>query len=99
MPEDIAIAASLGRLRLWLALNPGGTAKKSMGATNVIVECGGKTVHPGDFIVGDRDGVVVIVAAKIQEVLERAEAIAAKEVQVKELLKQGKSTVEIYGMQ
>jgi len=79
------------------ALNPGGTVKETVGVINEVIQCGGRIVRPGDVIVGDRDGVVVVAAEKAAEVLERAEAIAAKEVQVKELLKQGKTTVEIYG--
>ena len=42
------------------ALNPGGTVKESLGPINSPIQCGGVTVRPGDLIVGDRDGVVVI---------------------------------------
>lgn len=78
-------------------LNPGGTVKETVGTTNEPIQCGGKIVKTGDIIIGDRDGVVVIPSEKALEVVERAEAIAAKEVQVKQLIKEGKSTAEIYG--
>ncbi|HZK62384.1 MAG TPA: 4-carboxy-4-hydroxy-2-oxoadipate aldolase/oxaloacetate decarboxylase [Anaerovoracaceae bacterium] len=79
------------------ALNPGGTVKETVGLTNIETQCGGIIVKPGDIIVGDRDGVVVVPSEKAYEVLESAEAIATKEVKVKEMLRQGKSTAEIYG--
>lgn len=79
------------------ALNPGGTVKESLGPINQPVQCGGINVRPGDIIVGDRDGVVVIAQEKIDEVLQRALAIYDREVEIVEMLHQGKSTLEIYG--
>lgn len=77
--------------------NPGGTAKDSWGKLNVAVQCGGVVVRPGDYVIGDVDGVVVVAQSEIRRVLEKAQAIARREVEVKELLRQGKSTLEIYG--
>lgn len=79
------------------AVNPGGTVKESVGTINQVIQCGGVVVKPGDIVVGDRDGVVVIPWEKAREVLERAQAIAAREIQVREMLRQGKTTLEIYG--
>lgn len=78
-------------------LNPGGTVKESVGTVNQVIQCGGVVVEPGDIVVGDCDGVVVVPAWKAAEVLEKAKAIKAKEVKVKEMLRQGKTTLEIYG--
>lgn len=78
-------------------LNPGGTVKESVGPINTTIQCGGVIVSPGDLIVGDRDGVVVVPQAKACDVLDRAQAIFNKEIKVRELLKQGKSAIEIYG--
>lgn len=78
------------------AINPGGTIKESVGQTNVVIQCGGIVVRPGDIVVGDRDGVVVIPQERAEAVLEKAMAIAAREEQVKELLMQGKTTLEIF---
>ncbi|MBR0139123.1 MAG: RraA family protein [Firmicutes bacterium] len=50
-----------------------------MGDSNIDVSCGGAAVHPGDIILGDADGVVVIPAEHLEEMLEKAEALAAKE--------------------
>jgi 4-hydroxy-4-methyl-2-oxoglutarate aldolase len=79
------------------AVNPGGTVKESLGKINTTIQCGGQVVNPGDIIAGDTDGVVVIPAGKVEEVLKKAEAIHEKEVWVKEQMKQGKTTMEIYG--
>jgi 4-hydroxy-4-methyl-2-oxoglutarate aldolase len=79
-------------------LNPGGTAKASLGTINQIIQCGGMGVRPGDIIVGDRDGVVVIPREKAGFVLEQARVIAEREIKVKELLREGKTTVEILGL-
>lgn len=92
--EDIE---ELGLPMFVRTFNPGGTVKESLGTINQVIQCGGVVVKPGDIIVGDRDGVVVVPAEKARAVLERAKAIAAKETQVREMLRQGKTTLEIYG--
>ena len=43
------------------------------GAINVMIQCGGEIVNPGDLIVGDDDGVVVIPQGELQAVLEKIE--------------------------
>lgn len=48
------------------------SGKAGEGAINVPISCGGVTIHPGDLIVGDADGVVVIPRAIEKEVLEKA---------------------------
>ncbi len=76
--------------------NPGGTVKETVGQTEIPIVCGGVPVRPGDLVVGNRDGVVVVAKENIEAVLEGAEAIARKEVRVLEELKQGRTTAEIY---
>ena len=48
------------------------SGKAGQGEVNVPISCGGVTVHPGDLIVGDADGVTVIPQAVEQEVLVKA---------------------------
>ncbi len=48
--------------------------KTGPGETNVPISCGGASVNPGDIIVGDVDGVVVIPKDRAEEVLEGAKA-------------------------
>ena len=79
-------------------INPGGTIKENLGDYSVPVTCGGVAVNPGDWIVADRDGVVVIKRDRVLQVLEKAEAIAAKEIVVRRQLSDGKTTMEIYNL-
>jgi len=95
--RDANEIAELGFPFFCRGFNPGGTAKDSWGKLNVAVQCGGVVVHPGDYVIGDVDGMVVVAQSDIRRVLEKAQAIARREVEVKELLRQGKTTLEIYG--
>ena len=52
------------------------------------------SVSPGDFILGDEDGAIVIPAGILMTVLERAEALTAKEVQIRARLSEGMSLEE-----
>lgn len=52
---------------------PGGPFKEGPGEINVPIACGGIMVNPGDIIVGDPDGVIVIPARDAQAVLEAAQ--------------------------
>jgi regulator of RNase E activity RraA len=44
-------------------------------AVNIPIECCGATVNPGDYLIGDEDGVIVIPADKIDEVIYQAEMV------------------------
>jgi 4-hydroxy-4-methyl-2-oxoglutarate aldolase len=52
-------------------------------------------VHPGDFVLGDDDGVVVIESDRIEEVLTRAEAILAAEAEARALSERGMTAQEM----
>ncbi len=61
------------------------------GAVNVPVACGGVVVHPGDLIVGDDDGVVVVPREAAAEIAVGATAYLAKENAKKEAFASGKA--------
>lgn len=77
-------------------INPGGTVKESFGSINTPIQCAGVLVNPGDIIVGDDDGVVVVPKEKAEDVLKKVKAKEEKEEKIRELLAAGKSTMEIY---
>lgn len=67
------------------AVTCGCSTKNSHGEVNVPISCGGVAVHPGDIIVGDRNGVVVVplafaeqIIASAQEKAERVERLKAE---------------------
>ncbi|MGB2994088.1 MAG: RraA family protein [Paenisporosarcina sp.] len=60
-------------------------------ALNVPIECGGITVNPGDLIVADPDGVVVVPAHAVMEVLEVAQEIEVREAEQAKLILSEKS--------
>ncbi|MDE2836820.1 MAG: 4-hydroxy-4-methyl-2-oxoglutarate aldolase, partial [Chloroflexota bacterium] len=76
-----------------------GTAKnkEAYGAINIPIRIGEIWVNPGDLIVGDRDGVVVVPQERIGEVLEKSRAREEKEANTISRLHQGERTVDMYG--
>jgi len=74
-----------------------GTVKESLGLINHPISAGGVIVNPGDIILGDDDGVVVIPLAQAAEILEKSDARMAKEAGTLEKLRSGGSIFDIYG--
>lgn len=58
---------------------PAGPYKEGPGEINVPIACGGVSVNPGDIILGDRDGVIVIPKHDAAEILEKAKALSAND--------------------
>jgi len=75
-----------------------GTLKSNIDVINQPIICAGALVRPGDIVVGNRDGVVVIPSDKAEFVLKNAKKIVEKENQIKEEIKNGKSTLDILGI-
>jgi 4-hydroxy-4-methyl-2-oxoglutarate aldolase len=75
-----------------------GTVKASAGCVNVEVVCGGATVRPGDVIVADADGVVVIPRKDAEKVARLGEERVAKEEQTRERLRSGELGLDFYGL-
>jgi 4-hydroxy-4-methyl-2-oxoglutarate aldolase len=68
----------------------------ALGEVNVPVQCGGAVVRPGDIVVGDIDGVVVIPQEKAEEILRLAQDIFAYEDQLLRKVQQGLSQVDFF---
>ncbi len=79
------------------ASTPHGAAVDPNGAINGPIAVAGTRVHPGDVIVGDDDGVVVIPRADLDTVIADAEAKGEKEAGWVAALKNGQSLAEIHG--
>jgi 4-hydroxy-4-methyl-2-oxoglutarate aldolase len=80
------------------AVSAQGTVKATAGSVNVPIVCAGATVRPGDVIVADADGVVVVKRETAPEVARLAAERFDKEQKTRERLKAGELGVEFYGL-
>jgi 4-hydroxy-4-methyl-2-oxoglutarate aldolase len=93
--RDVAEIRALNFPVFCLGANPSGTQKTDPGEIDVPLICGGVHVSPGDYIVGDEDGVVAIPHQIVGKVAEAAGALMEREEQIKSDLAQGKSTCQL----
>jgi 4-hydroxy-4-methyl-2-oxoglutarate aldolase len=80
------------------AISAQGTVKETAGSINVEVVCAGAMVRPGDVIVGDLDGVVVVPREQAAEVGRLGQQRRAKEEQTRQRLLSGEVGLDIYGL-
>lgn len=71
------------------AVVPNAGGAEYAGKLQVPVACGGMVVKPGDWLVGDDDGVVVIPAAQLEETMEKAERIVRAERKIAKAIRNG----------
>lgn len=78
---------------------PLGPHKGFRGSVGDIIRCGGVVVAPGDAVVGDADGVVVIPADRVDDVLRGTRAKMADEAEWVRRLEDGESSLDILGIE
>ena len=75
-----------------------GTVKETLGTVNLPIVCAGQIVNPGDAIVADDDGVLVIPRAEVETARAAAHARLDKEAAARARLAAGEVSIDIYGM-
>ena len=80
------------------AISAQGTVKATAGSVNVSVVCAGATIQPGDVIVADIDGVVVVPRDAAAEVARLGNERVAKEEKSRERLRKGELGLDFYGL-
>lgn len=96
--RDSADITALGFQVFCRGYHPEATAKTERGETDVQVIVGGVDVNPGDIVVGDDDGVVVIPLGAADDVLTEVAAVAAREKTIRARILAGETTLDIFGL-
>jgi 4-hydroxy-4-methyl-2-oxoglutarate aldolase len=80
------------------AISAQGTVKSTAGSVNIPIVCAGAAVQPGDVVVGDMDGVVVVPRENAAEVAKASQARVDKEEKNRHSLRSGELGLDMYGL-
>lgn len=96
--RDVADLHAMG-FPVWsAAVSAQGTVKATPGAVNVPVTVGGQLVRPGDAVLADDDGVMVVPRRDVDDALEAAQARVDKEQAAREAFRTGELGLDRYGL-
>ncbi|MFD8276379.1 4-carboxy-4-hydroxy-2-oxoadipate aldolase/oxaloacetate decarboxylase [Streptomyces flaveolus] len=96
--RDTAELRAMGFPAWSAAVSPQGTVKATGGSVNVPIVIGGQVIRPGDVIVADDDGVVVVPRERARDVAEASEAREQKEAGARAAFQEGQLGLDRYGL-
>ncbi|MFJ3091013.1 4-carboxy-4-hydroxy-2-oxoadipate aldolase/oxaloacetate decarboxylase [Streptomyces sp. NPDC086838] len=96
--RDTAELRAMGFPAWSAAVSPQGTVKATGGSVNVPIVMGGQMIHPGDVIVADDDGVVVVPRERARDTVEASEARERKEAAARTAFQEGQLGLDRYGL-
>jgi len=96
--RDVAELTEMGFPAWSRAVSAQGSVKATAGAVNVPIVLGGQTVHPGDVVVADDDGVLVVPRTDVPRALTASQARIDKEAASRAAFEQGELGLDRYGL-
>jgi len=97
--RDAAAVVEMGFAVFCRGLCITGPTKSQPGRVAVPIVVGGCAVQPGDIVVGDRDGLVVVPRGEVDSVLRAAQEREAREAAVRDRLAAGATTVQLMNLE
>lgn len=96
--RDVAELTSMG-FPVWSqCVSAQGTVKETLGSVNVPIVCAGQQVDPGDLVIADDDGVVIVARHEAGDVLEKSLKREAREAEVRVRYGKGELGLDINNM-
>jgi 4-hydroxy-4-methyl-2-oxoglutarate aldolase len=96
--RDVAALREMG-FPVWSRyVSAQGTVKESLGTVNLPITCAGQSVEPGDVVVADDDGVVVVASNEAEGVLEASRQRESREEALRTRYQKGELSLDVHSM-